>query len=185
MAAMGGVEVPQATKDAEHRPTTPSGPTPRAGTSGLLNLVERVGNKVPHPVVIFVALIGLVVALSHLFYMMGASADVQAINPETHAARDVHRQRPSLLTGDGIRFMYSDVIQNFMNFTAVGVIIVAMLGVGVAEAAGSRRGADPQAGARRATPGRSPTSSCSSASSRASRRTPATWSSFRSRRPRS
>jgi aminobenzoyl-glutamate transport protein len=104
--------------------------------SGVLNLVERVGNRVPHPVVIFVLLTGLVVALSHLFYVMGATAEVQAINPETHQLDTSTVGVRSLLTADGIRFMYSGVIQNFMGFTAVGVIIVAMLGVGVAETAG-------------------------------------------------
>jgi aminobenzoyl-glutamate transport protein len=109
---------------------------PQGGMAGLLNLVERVGNRVPHPVVIFVMLIGLVVALSHLFYLLGASATVQAINPETHLLDASTVSARSLLTADGIRFMYSGVIQNFMGFTAVGVIIVAMLGVGVAETAG-------------------------------------------------
>jgi aminobenzoyl-glutamate transport protein len=42
----------------------------------------------------------------------------------------------SLLTTDGIRFMYAGVVQDFMNFTAVGLIIRAMLGVGVAESPG-------------------------------------------------
>jgi aminobenzoyl-glutamate transport protein len=41
-----------------------------------------------------------------------------------------------LLTADGIRFMFTGVVQNFMNFNAVGVIIVAMVGVGVAESSG-------------------------------------------------
>lgn len=102
----------------------------------MLDVVERVGNKVPHPVVIFVLLIGIVILLSHLFYVLGASVTYQAINPETHAAEEVTTSAQSLLTADGIRFMYTEVVQNFMNFNAVGVIIVAMLGVGVAEEAG-------------------------------------------------
>jgi aminobenzoyl-glutamate transport protein len=42
----------------------------------------------------------------------------------------------SLLTTEGIRFIYTSVIPNFMSFTAVGLIIVAMIGVGVAESSG-------------------------------------------------
>ena len=42
----------------------------------------------------------------------------------------------SLLTADGIRFMYSSLIPNFMSFTAVGLMIVAMIGAGVAEESG-------------------------------------------------
>jgi aminobenzoyl-glutamate transport protein len=106
------------------------------GLAKLLDLVERVGNRVPHPVVIFVLLIGLVMLLSHLFYLLGSSVAYEAINPETHALEQTTVTARSLLTTEGIRFMYVGVIQNFMNFTAVGVIIVAMLGVGVAEAAG-------------------------------------------------
>jgi aminobenzoyl-glutamate transport protein len=53
----------------------------------FLDAVERVGNKVPHPVVIFVLLIGLVMLLSHLFYLMGTSVTYQAINRETDQPR--------------------------------------------------------------------------------------------------
>jgi aminobenzoyl-glutamate transport protein len=102
----------------------------------LLDTVERVGNKVPHPAVIFVILIGIVVALSHVFYLMGASVTYESINPETDKVEEITTAAKSLLTGEGIRFMYENVVKNFMDFTAVGVIIVAMLGVGVAESAG-------------------------------------------------
>jgi aminobenzoyl-glutamate transport protein len=102
----------------------------------MLDVIERVGNKVPHPVVIFVMLIVLVILLSHVFYLMGASATYQAINPDTGEVEEITTAARSLLTADGLRFMYSGVVENFMSFTAVGVIIVAMLGVGVAEESG-------------------------------------------------
>jgi aminobenzoyl-glutamate transport protein len=111
-------------------------PHEKTALERLLDVVERVGNKVPHPVVIFVLLIGLVILLSHVLYLLGASATYQAINPNTDALEETTSSVRSLLTRDGIRFMYAGVVQNFMNFTAVGVIIVAMLGVGVAESAG-------------------------------------------------
>src|SRR5262245_31664436 len=101
-----------------------------------LNGVERVGNKVPHPIVIFVLLIAGLIVLSHVVYLLGTSVTYERINPETHQLEELTTTARSLLTKDGIRFMYSGVVQNFMNFNAVGVIIVAMLGVGVAEAAG-------------------------------------------------
>ena len=41
-----------------------------------------------------------------------------------------------LLTGDGIRFMFTSFVPNFLGFTAIGVILVAMIGVGVAELSG-------------------------------------------------
>ena len=58
------------------------------------------------------------------------------INPETHKVEKMITVARSLLTVDGIRFMFTGVVQNFMNFQAVGVIIVAMVGVGVAEESG-------------------------------------------------
>ena len=102
----------------------------------LLDAVERVGNRVPHPAVIFVLLILFVILLSHVVYLFGASVTYETINPETGEIETVTTAAQSLLTADGVRFMYAGVVQNFMSFTAVGVIIVAMLGVGVAEASG-------------------------------------------------
>jgi aminobenzoyl-glutamate transport protein len=102
----------------------------------ILDVVERVGNKVPHPAMIFIILIGVVILLSHLFYLMGASATYETINSDTHKLEEITTNVRSLLTTEGIRTLYTDVVRNFMSFNAVGVIIVAMLGVGVAESAG-------------------------------------------------
>jgi aminobenzoyl-glutamate transport protein len=115
---------------------TPEAAAPQGGMAGLLNLVERVGNRVPHPVVIFVILIALTMVASVLFSMMGSSVTFDAVNPESHEIETQTVTARSLLSVDGIRFMYSGVIPHFMGFSAVGVIIVAMLGVGVAESAG-------------------------------------------------
>ena len=111
-------------------------PHERTAMERFLDVVERVGNRVPHPLVIFVLLIGLVILLSHVFYLLGASVSYQRINPDTHALEDATASVRSLLSADGIRFVYAGAVANFMSFTAVGVIIIAMLGVGVAEAAG-------------------------------------------------
>ena len=108
----------------------------KTGLEKILDTVERVGNKVPHPAVIFIWLILTVIVLSHVFHLMGASATYESINLETHQPEQVTATVQSLLTSEGIRFMYSNVVANFMSFNAVGVIIVAMLGVGVAETSG-------------------------------------------------
>ena len=50
----------------------------------LLDGVETVGNKVPHPAVIFFIMAGLVIVLSHLFYLLGTSVDYEVVNPKTH-----------------------------------------------------------------------------------------------------
>jgi len=136
----------------------------------FLDVVEKVGNKVPHPAVIFVALLLGVIALSHVLHLTGVSVSYDLLVPATRQiepagkiaaspydtqfafpdspygygaidATETKLERRtvsanSLLTTDGIRFMYTSVIPSFMAFTAVGLIIVAMLGVGVAEESG-------------------------------------------------
>ena len=41
-----------------------------------------------------------------------------------------------LLTADGIRFLFTSFVPNFMGFTAMGIILIVMIGVGVAERSG-------------------------------------------------
>lgn len=131
----------------------------------ILDVVERIGNRVPHPVIIFLVLIALVVALSHVLYVAGVGVSYEAVVPATpegeakmakvadwygngtavvyQAIEDKDfKIEPrkvaarSLLTSEGIRFIYSSLIPNFMNFTALGLMIVAMVGAGVAEESG-------------------------------------------------
>jgi len=109
---------------------------PKTFMQRVLDRVERVGNMVPHPAVIFIILIGLVIVLSHILYLFGARVSYEVINPDTHKIEKMTTAARSLLTIDGIRFMFTGVVQNFMSFQAVGVIIVAMAGVGVAEESG-------------------------------------------------
>jgi len=132
----------------------------------FLDGVEKVGNLVPHPVLIFVSLILIVIALAHVLAMweVGVSFEAivpkAAINPSSHAeyhpqlyetdgvtqaygmdekSYTVQQQTVaarSLLTADGIRFIYTSLIPSFMGFTAVGLMIAAMIGAGVAEESG-------------------------------------------------
>lgn len=111
-------------------------PPSKTMTQRALDTVERVGNSVPHPVVIFLILIAIVLVLSHLLYMLGASVTYQVINPDTHKIETATSAANSLLTADGIRHIYTRLVPNLMGFTAVGLLIVAMMGVGVAEEAG-------------------------------------------------
>lgn len=102
----------------------------------LLDVVERVGNRVPHPVVIFVILLVAVVVLSQILAMAGARVTSLRWNPATDEIETVTIAARGLLSIEGLRFMFTGVVSNFMGFNAVGVIIVAMVGVGVAEEAG-------------------------------------------------
>lgn len=111
-------------------------PTDTEGMSGFLGTIERLGNMVPHPAIIFFMLIGTVIVLSVIFGALGTSViyegydeTVGDIVTQTSAVR-------SLLSPDGIRFMVTSPVANFLGFTGVGVILVAMIGVGLAEESG-------------------------------------------------
>jgi aminobenzoyl-glutamate transport protein len=138
---------------------------PKSAMQKILDVVEKVGNKVPHPAVIFLILIGLVVVLSALLAITGANASYQVLVPEerkidaattpdgsaydtgmavTYQTIDEQHYKletrtlsvRSLLTGEGIRFAYVSLIPSLMGFTGLGLLIVAMVGVGVAEESG-------------------------------------------------
>jgi aminobenzoyl-glutamate transport protein len=103
---------------------------PKTLLQKLLDGVERVGNKVPHPAVIFFILSGLVIVLSHLFYLLGTSVDYEVVNPQTHQVDHATATVSSLLSGDGIRFMLTSMVRNFTNFGPVGIILVVMIASG-------------------------------------------------------
>ena len=110
--------------------------TSKSAMQKILDTVERVGNAVPHPVVIFLILIGIVLVVSHILYLIGASVSYQFINPDTDKVEAATTTANSLLTADGIRHIYTRIVPNFLGFSAVGLLVVAMMGVGVAEEAG-------------------------------------------------
>jgi aminobenzoyl-glutamate transport protein len=120
------------------QPTDPPRPAvpPKTVFQKLLDVVERVGNKAPHPAVLFLVLIGVVVVLSHVFHLLGTGATYQRINPQTHEVEVATTRVNSLLSADGVRFVCTSVVPNFINFGPVGIIVVAMIGVGLAERSG-------------------------------------------------
>src|SRR5215469_2662144 len=109
---------------------------PKTFMQKLLDGVEAMGNKVPDPAVIFFILSGLVIVLSHLFYLLGTSVAYEVVNPQTHQVEHATAVVNSLLSTDGIRFMLTSMVRNFTNFGPVGIILVVMIGVGLAEQAG-------------------------------------------------
>jgi aminobenzoyl-glutamate transport protein len=110
--------------------------TAKAPARAVLDTIERIGNSVPHPVVIFLILIAITVVVSHLLYLLNASVSYSVINLATHGTDTVTARANSLLTAEGIRHIYTQLVPNFMGFSAVGLLIVAMIGVGVAEESG-------------------------------------------------
>jgi aminobenzoyl-glutamate transport protein len=93
-----------------------------------LAAVERVGNRLPDPAMLFVLLLVIVWLLS--FALAGIRFDV--IDPRSGEALQVINQ----LSGTAMTAFFSDMVTTFAHFHPVGVVLVAMLGIGVAEHTG-------------------------------------------------
>lgn len=105
---------------------------PEEKSGGLLAGIERVGNALPHPAMIFVIMIVLLAIIAQVCASAGVSVNFYDAKAEEEATISA----VSLLNPDGIRYMFSSMVDNFTSFAPLGVVLVAMLGVGVAEHAG-------------------------------------------------
>ena len=95
---------------------------------GFLDAVERVGNALPDPTTLFAAFAVLIVLLSGLV----AQFDLAVSHPATNETI-----RPvSLLTIDGLHRILTGLVTNFTSFAPLGTVLVAMIGIGVAESSG-------------------------------------------------
>lgn len=138
-------------------------PAPRGRVERMLDVVERVGNKVPHPAMLFLALCATVIVLSQLLHWAGVSVEYEVAKPPALALEEQYvggsvlpvevlpaepadadeyeivretAEINGLLTVDGVRFLFTSFVGNFMGFTAMGIILIVMIGVGLAEASG-------------------------------------------------
>lgn len=151
-------------RDAPMAPAPPAAPK-KPFMDRMLDGVETLGNKVPHPVMMFVYLIVFVIVLSTVLALLGVSVTEQVIEPvpitvsrdfyedttqiQTVAPQDALEYSDvdfevreetiairGLLTIDGIRFLFTSFVPNFQNFGVIAVTFIAMMGAGLAEGAG-------------------------------------------------
>ena len=94
----------------------------------LLEKIESAGNKLPHPTLLFIYLCGLILLLSALLSALGIQA-IHPLNGETV-------QTVNLLNRDGLHKILSQTVTNFTHFAPVGTVLVAIMGIGVAEHSG-------------------------------------------------
>ncbi|WP_154859372.1 AbgT family transporter [Cyclobacterium xiamenense] len=94
----------------------------------FLNSIERAGNKLPDPAVLFLILM----LLTWLFSALLSPIDFNELDPRTGEKLYIQ----NLLTGERIAAFLSRMIPTFINFPPLGVVLLAMLGVGVAEYSG-------------------------------------------------
>lgn len=94
----------------------------------FLAFIERVGNKLPDPITLFFILSAAVILISAI----AAWLQISVVNPGDGKTISA----VSLLTPDGIRQIFTKAVDNFTEFKPLGIVLVAMLGVGVAEYTG-------------------------------------------------
>ena len=110
--------------------------TKPAKKKGILNFIERVGNALPHPATIFVILCAIIIVVSHIMAKMGVSVTYEGLNRATNQIEQTTVVVKSLLSREGIIGMLEGALVNFTSFAPLGTVLVAMLGVGVAEGTG-------------------------------------------------
>ncbi|AQS39433.1 putative p-aminobenzoyl-glutamate transporter [Shewanella psychrophila] len=94
----------------------------------ILDGIERVGNKLPDPAMLFLILLFTVWGLSALL----SGVSFEAIDPRTSSPIEVK----NLLSADALTHFLTSMVTTFTAFAPLGVVLVAMLGVGVAENSG-------------------------------------------------
>jgi aminobenzoyl-glutamate transport protein len=107
---------------------TDSVPAPRRPLQKFLTFVERVGNALPHPATLFAGLAVIVLLISAAASLSGAEV--------THPGTGAPVRPENLLSVRGLHRILTGLVTNFTNFAPLGTVLVAMLGIGVAEGTG-------------------------------------------------
>ena len=132
---------------------------------GVLELIERIGNRLPDPAILFVLGAALVVVASAAVAALDWEVQAMRLAPavETVTQDGVEVEQPvldpdgrpvlelvpdvsvndgepyraiNLLTSDGVYWMLTSMVDNFMGFAPLGIVLTGMLGIGVAERTG-------------------------------------------------
>ncbi|MDO5089556.1 MAG: AbgT family transporter [Leptotrichiaceae bacterium] len=101
-------------------------------TSAFFSCIEKIGNKLPHSVFIFISLAIIVIFASEIVHRMGISVSYF----DAKAGKDVVVTPVSLMNREGFVYMVTSMVKNFTGFAPLGVALVAIIGVGVAEYSG-------------------------------------------------
>ncbi|BDM62812.1 aminobenzoyl-glutamate transporter [Shewanella sp. NFH-SH190041] len=102
----------------------------------FLNIVERLGNLLPHPITLFALFCLAVILISGV----AGYFDLAVVDPRPEGASgrspDGLIHVVSLMSGEGLRMIVSNLVTNFTGFAPLGTVLVALLGVGIAERSG-------------------------------------------------
>lgn len=97
-------------------------------SGGILGTIERVGNALPHPFILFLYLVAALIVIAAILAALGVSA----VNPTTGETVVVK----SLITRDGMVYILKSLVSNFSGFAALGIVLVMQMAIGVTESSG-------------------------------------------------
>ncbi len=100
----------------------------------FLNIVETGGNKLPNPIIMFFYFTVITYVLSLVMAKLGVEVSYETL--ENGSIVEKTTGVVNLLSVEGIRNLFTKAIPNFTGHPALGTILIAMLGVGVAEKSG-------------------------------------------------
>lgn len=102
----------------------------------ILNVIEKIGNKLPQPITLFLILAIAIILISGLTSWLGVSATTTLVDARTGEAVEKTYNAVSLVNNGGFSYMLTNAVSNFTSFAPLGVVLVCMLGVGLAESSG-------------------------------------------------
>ncbi len=97
-------------------------------TAKILGSIERFVNFLPDPVILFALLALIVIILSSIL----SAAGVSVVHPGTGKVITVK----NLLNAEGLRYMLTTAVPNFIEFPPLGIVLAAIIGIGVADRSG-------------------------------------------------
>ncbi len=94
----------------------------------ILDRIERAGNRLPHPLILFFIMALMVIIISAIVSLAGVTVE----HPTTGEVIEAF----NLISVEGFQRILTEAVDNFTGFAPLGVVLVAMIGVGVADYGG-------------------------------------------------
>ncbi|MBP2004771.1 AbgT family transporter [Halobacillus andaensis] len=98
------------------------------GMTRFLNGIEKVGNKLPEPFMLFVYLAAFTIVFSWLISLFGVTVEEPGTGEEVAIK--------SLMSGEGLEYILTSMLDNFTGFAPLGLVLAMMLGIGLADKVG-------------------------------------------------
>lgn len=117
-------------------PSTATDITTQGWFVRFLNVVERLGNLLPHPITLFALFCLAVIVISGIAGYFGMTVVDPRPMGSSGRSPDGLIHVVSLMNAEGLRMIVSHLVTNFTGFTPLGTVLVALLGVGIAERSG-------------------------------------------------